>query len=36
MAAIERPRRLALRRAWLVPGLAVAVFANARAMDHGP
>jgi uncharacterized protein DUF4260 len=35
MAVIERPRRLALRHAWLVPGLAVAVYANAQASQHG-
>jgi hypothetical protein len=35
MAVIERPRRLALRHAWLVPGLAVAVYANAQATQHG-
>jgi Domain of unknown function (DUF4260) len=35
MVVIERPRRLALRHAWLVPGLAVAVYANALATDHG-
>jgi hypothetical protein len=35
VAAIERPRRLALHPAWLVPGLAAAVLAGAQATEHG-
>jgi hypothetical protein len=35
VAVIERPRRLALRPAWLAAGLAVAVYANALASDDG-
>ena len=30
-----RPRRLALRLGWILPGLALAVYANAIATDHG-
>jgi hypothetical protein len=33
--AVARPRRLALRLGWTVPGLAVAIYANAIAADHG-
>ena len=32
---VAQPRRLALRHGWIVPGLALAVFANALAADHG-
>ena len=32
---IVRPRRLLIRPAWLVPGLAIAFYANALAADHG-
>lgn len=32
---IERPRRLALRPAWLAAGLVVAVYANALATEQG-
>ena len=32
---IKRPRRLALRHLWVVPGLAVAVYAGAQATQHG-
>jgi hypothetical protein len=34
-AIVAPPRRLALRLAWIVPGLALAIFANALASDHG-
>jgi uncharacterized protein DUF4260 len=34
-AAVARPRRLTLRHGWIVPGLALAVYANAIASDHG-
>jgi Domain of unknown function (DUF4260) len=34
-AVIARPSRLNPRLAWLVPGLAVAFYANAVASDHG-
>jgi hypothetical protein len=30
-----RPRRLALRHAWIVPGMALAVYANVIAAEHG-
>jgi hypothetical protein len=32
---VGRPRRLALRHLWLVPGLGLALFANAQAAWHG-
>jgi len=32
---VARPRRLALRHGWIVPGLALAIYANAVAADHG-
>jgi hypothetical protein len=32
---IARPRRLVLRHAWLLPGVALAIFANMVAADHG-
>ena len=35
VAVIERPRRLTLRPAWFASGLAVAVYANVLATDHG-
>lgn len=34
-ALVERPRRLRLRHLWIVPGLAIAVFANAQAGHLG-
>jgi hypothetical protein len=35
MAVIGRQRRLALRRGWLVPGLVIALYANALTTEHG-
>lgn len=35
MAVTGRPRRLVRRHLWLVPGLALAFYANAQAGDHG-
>jgi hypothetical protein len=35
VAVTARPRRLALRHLWLVPGLAIAFYANAQAGEHG-
>jgi hypothetical protein len=32
---VAQPRRLTLRHGWIVPGLALAVYANAIAADHG-
>ncbi|HEX2756389.1 MAG TPA: DUF4260 family protein [Candidatus Limnocylindrales bacterium] len=32
---VARPRRPAIRHGWLVPGLALAVYANTLAADHG-
>jgi hypothetical protein len=32
---VARPRLLALRRGWIVPGLGLAIVANAIAADHG-
>jgi hypothetical protein len=32
---VAQPRRLTLRHRWIVPGLALAVYANALAADHG-
>jgi hypothetical protein len=32
---VAQPRRLTLRHGWIVPGLALAVYANALAADHG-
>jgi uncharacterized membrane protein len=32
---VSQPRRLALRLVWIVPGLALAVYANVLATDHG-
>ncbi|HLO35286.1 MAG TPA: hypothetical protein VK194_04355 [Candidatus Deferrimicrobium sp.] len=32
---VAQPRRLALRHGWIVPGLALALYANALASDHG-
>jgi hypothetical protein len=34
-AVVAQPRRPALRHGWIVPGLALAVYANALAADHG-
>jgi hypothetical protein len=34
-AMVAQPRRFALRLGWIVPGLALAVYANALAADHG-
>jgi hypothetical protein len=34
-AVVAQPRRPALRPGWIVPGLALAVYANALAADHG-
>ena len=31
----QRPRRLVRRHLWLVPGLAIAIYANAQAGVHG-
>ncbi len=31
----RRPRRLVRRHLWLVPGLAIAIYANAQATQHG-
>jgi hypothetical protein len=35
MSLIKRPRRLALRHLWIVPGLVVAIYANAQAAQQG-
>ena len=35
MAMARAPRRLGRRHLWLVPGLAVAIYANAEAAQHG-
>jgi len=32
---VTQPRRLALRHGWIVPGVALAVYANAIAADNG-
>jgi hypothetical protein len=32
---VAQPRRLTLRHGWIVPGLALAVYANVLATDHG-
>jgi len=34
-AIVTRPRRPALRHAWIVPGLGLAIYANVVASDHG-
>jgi hypothetical protein len=34
-AVVAQPRRPALRHGWIVPGLALAVYANALAADYG-
>jgi hypothetical protein len=34
-ASVTRPRRPALRHAWIVPGLGLAIYANVVAADHG-
>ena len=34
-AIVAQPRRLALRHGWIVPGLALALYANVLAKDHG-
>ncbi|MEA2838668.1 MAG: hypothetical protein QOD89_3218 [Bradyrhizobium sp.] len=33
--SVAQPRRLTLRHGWIVPGLALAIYANAVAADHG-
>jgi hypothetical protein len=33
--SIVLPRRLTLRHAWIAPGLALAIYANVLASDHG-
>lgn len=35
LAIPPRPRRLARRHVWLVPGLAIAIYANAQSAQHG-
>jgi hypothetical protein len=32
---VAQPRRLTIRHGWIVPGLALAVYASALAADHG-
>jgi hypothetical protein len=32
---VAQPRQLAPRQGWILPGLALAVYANAIAADHG-
>jgi hypothetical protein len=34
VATVMRPRRLVRRHLWLVPGLAIAIYANMQAADH--
>jgi hypothetical protein len=34
-AVIERPSRVKVRHAWVIPGLALAFYANALAAEHG-
>jgi hypothetical protein len=35
VTVVVQPRRLTLRHGWIVPGLALAVYGNAVAADHG-
>lgn len=35
VAAVASPRRLRARHLWVIPGLAIAIYANAQASQHG-